>query len=343
MLGHQLAGVPAAHARLAIGPVEVVVVPLLVRGLGVAVGVGDVGRPAGFARIGLGGRYKQRRGLGFTHKVAQDQRAVAVGPAPQRVDRALVAIATIGVAVATKPDELVLGVDLAHGHFSIPGADGLAQADRELVGKGHLELIADEPDFPTRRRVLLALVHGMVGHGAAVAAAPAAVDHRGAVAKQVIRRTKPRGDGALVRLARVAVADVVVDVDATLGQALCIGLACRRHDAGHGAAVQRVQCGHAVGRGGVVVVEHVALKVPAHTQVQLDLPGQGPVVLQVDAELRVAVGRGGRRNGLVDLALVAVEAAAGDVGAGAQTGTEVRQAGGGVEQCFHDVHAARSA
>ena len=104
------------------------------------------------------------------------------------------------------------------------------------------------------------------------------------VAVEVIGNTEARLKLVLGCRAVVAVADVVVDVDATLSQCLGVGLSrvgCL------GGRVWAVQRGEHVGGRDVVQVGRRALVVPSHADVQREFLGGQPVILNIEAELSV--------------------------------------------------------
>ena len=136
---------------------------------------------------------------------------------------------------------------------------------------------------------LLGLLQLQVVEQIAVVGAPdTAEDDVPLIGLQVIGEPEARLNLGGVRRAVVPVADVVVDVHTSERQGLRVGLTrCQR------ARVRAVERGHHVGGRDVVQVGRRALVVPANTDVQGQLVGGRPVILQVDAELFI-VGSGYR-------------------------------------------------
>ena len=223
--------------------------------------------------------------------------------------RAGEAVARLRTGVGDVPGEQVRGVAVGEGQRGLEVAELLADAEVELIGPRRLHVVVEQEDLArtgggVEQRIkagrgqigrvpgdgvdaaahaaghgeedllvelegLEALVEGEVEADAVVVAAGAAEDHRPLVVEDVEREADPRLEGAGEGVA--AVGDVVRRVE--VGREV---VARQRLN-----GVQRVADGL---RRRIVVVDRIVLIVPAQAEIDFQLAGDLPVVLDVEAE-----------------------------------------------------------
>jgi hypothetical protein len=183
--------------------------------------------------------------------------------------------------VIVEDEQLTAALDVGDGielvDVLVPGVVVDAQPILAIAAVGG-SVVALEEHCHRRQRGLAGFIGQLLEQIAVVGTAGAAVQHHALIAEEVIGEAQARLPGVLEVLAVMPVGDVVVVVQATGGQAIAPGLA----GIGRVIRIQRgdeARCGDEVGVGRVVLV------IPAHADVQQQLVGDRPVILDVDAVL----------------------------------------------------------